>query len=315
MRIFVGVALFASFTASAAAQGQGIRPFEADTPNWQNLAGDYYGAPDCTRDRRRADADRAIAICTQVIEGNAPRPAIAATLIVRGERHEDRQDLQAARTDFERAAALYSEEIAESPQSAAPYAGRSAAYYYLNRFDDSLADIERAIQRDSGFAAAYYRRGHLYFRGGDFAAAIADYDRTARLGERMADRGSMFHGSSSAAVTLHPLVTAARCEARAAAGVELDRAEALCRAAMRSSREHYAFSRGFLRFKQGDFEAAWTDFNTAAMANETNGYPLFARGVAAIRLGRQAEGEADIARARELEGDDLNFYANAGLAP
>jgi Flp pilus assembly protein TadD len=51
------------------------------------------------------------------------------------------------------------------------------------------------------------------------------------------------------------------------------------------------------------------------MANETNGYPLFARGVAAIRLGRQAEGEADIARARELEGDDLNFYANAGLAP
>lgn len=312
-RLILGAILCLSFPVEASAQGV-VRPFETDAPDWIYFS-TGQGSPDCTRDRR-IDAERAIEVCTRTINSDATqRTEIASALLVRGERHEDQHDLAAANADFERAAEIYAEEIADAPQSAAPYAGRSSAYYYLNRFEDALADINRAIQHDSGFASAYYRRGHLHFRNGNFVAAIADYDRTARLGTRMADRGSLFRGSPTATVTLHPSVEAARCEARAAAGVELARAEDLCRTAMRSSREYYSFSRGFLRFKQGDFEAAWTDFNTAVEASDTNGYSLYARGVAAIRLGRQSEGEADIARAREIEGDDLAFYSAAGLVP
>jgi Flp pilus assembly protein TadD len=113
---------------------------------------------------------------------------------------------------------------------------------------------------------------------------------------------------------INPRVHGARCEARAAAGVELDVAENACRIAVRNSASS-TFSRGFLRFKQGRFEEAWEDFNNAYQENDTNGFPLYGRGVAAIRLGRQAEGEADVSRARAIEGDDLDGYVRAGLVP
>jgi len=305
---------FIATTLPAAAQD--IRPFDPDPFDWRQLeARGYYGSPDCTNNRSDASAARAIEICSQFIESNASRLAIAGALLVRGGRYEERDEMPAAQADYERAAALYTEEVEEAPNTAQNYAARSDAYYSLNRFEDALADLNHAILIDSAFAAAYYRRADVHFRLGNYTSAIADYDRTALLGERMADRGTMRGGSPSERPRLNPAITASRCEARAAAGVELNVASNHCRDAMRASRERFAFSRGFLRFKQGDFAGAWEDFNTTAEDNDTNGYAIYARGVAAIRLGRQAEGEADIARGRELEGDDLDYYANAGLRP
>jgi tetratricopeptide (TPR) repeat protein len=315
MRILIiGVALIA---ATVSATAQDIRPFEPEPFDWRQLSAlGYYGSRDCTRDRSHTSAARAIEVCSQYVQTNAPRLSIARALLVRGDRYEDLGDTVSANADYERAVALYTEEINEAPRIAGPYAGRSDAYYSLNRFQEALADLDRAISIDDALAGAHYRRAIVHFRLGNYTDAVTDYDRTASLGERMASRGSLRGGGSPAdRVRLNPAITASRCEARAAAGVELDIARNLCRDAMRSSRERFAFSRGFLRFKQGDFEGAWEDFNTTAESDETNGYAIYARGVAAVRLGRQIEGAADITRGHTLEGEDLAYYARAGLRP
>jgi Flp pilus assembly protein TadD len=66
---------------------------------------------------------------------------------------------------------------------------------------------------------------------------------------------------------------------------------------------------------RGDFERAWSDFDAAARQDGAPGYAIYARGVAALRLGREAEGRADIARAGEMEQEGFNYYASAGLRP
>lgn len=308
---------FALIGASATAAAQtNLSPFTPEPYDWSRyvMVG-YYGSPDCTRDRERATAQRAIEVCSRFIETNARPPEIAGALLVRGDRYQELDDVASANADYERALELYTEEVEEAPRTPGPLTARSDALYDLNRFEEALADVNQAILIDSGFALAHYRRADIHFRLGNYTAAIADYDRTARLGERMAERNTMFGTSPNDRARLNPAITARRCEARAAAGVELDAARNFCRNAMRGSREHFAFSRGFLRFKQGDFAGAWEDFNTTAEDDEHNGYALYGRGVAAIRLGRQAEGEADIARGQDLEGDELEAYANAGLRP
>lgn len=307
------LALIAAATASA----QNVPSLTPEPYDWDqaSVMQGYFGSPDCTRDRTRASAERAIEVCTQFIGTNATRLEIAGALMVRGARYADKNETAASTADYERALALYTEEVDKAPRVARSYAIRSDAYYDLERYQEALADLDRALRIDSSFAAGFYRRAYIYFRMGNYTAAIADYDRTARLGERMADRGGMRGGNPNDAARLNPAITAARCEARAAAGVELNVARNLCRDAMRADRRRFGFSRGFLRFKEGDFAGAWEDFNTAAADDEHNGYALYARGVTAIRLGRQAEGEADIARGLELEGDELEYYVNAGLRP
>lgn len=306
-----------AWIAAATASAQIVPSMTPEPYDWDQAAvmQGYFGSPDCTRDRSRASAERAIEVCTRFIRTNATRLEIAGALMVRGARYADRNETAASTADYERALALYTEEVDEAPRVARSYAIRSDAYYDLERYLEALADLDRALIIDNTFAGGYYRRAYIHFRMGNYSAAIADYDRTARLGERMADRGGMRGGSPNDGARLNPAITAARCEARAAAGVELNVARSLCRDAMRADRARFGFSRGFLRFKEGDFAGAWEDFNTAAADDEHNGYALYARGVAAVRLGRPAEGDADIARGLELEGDELEYYVNAGLRP
>jgi tetratricopeptide (TPR) repeat protein len=269
----------------------------------------YFEAQGCSRS---ADSpQRAIEACTRITQSNVERRYIAGAFMTRGDIY-DTQDLpELAQADYQRAIELYDAEIADAPETSSGYVGRAAAYYRLDMFDMAIDDLDRAISLDGGNANAYYSRAITHFRLGDYAAAISDYDRTAQLGRRMATRGSMRTGAPTAEV--NPAINAGRCIARAAAGVELDVAQAACRDATRRSGN--TFARGFLNFMQSDYQQAWSDFAAAVDDDETDGHALYGRGVAAVRLGRQAEGEADIARAREIEGEDLVYYANAGLRP
>lgn len=268
----------------------------------------YFESQGCSRSE---DAQRAIAACTRITQSNVDRRYIAGAFMARGDIHESESERELAHADYRRAVELYDAEIAEAPETASGYVGRAAAYYRLDMFDNAIDDLDRAVRLDGGDANAYYSRAITRFRMGDYAAAISDYDRTAQLGRRMATRGSM--RASSPVAEVNPAINAGRCIARAAAGVELDVARAACRDAARRSGN--TFARGFLNFMQGDYEQAWSDFAAAVADDATDGHALYGRGVAALRLGRQAEGDADIAQAREFEGDDLAYYANAGLRP
>jgi hypothetical protein len=63
--------------------------------------------------------------------------------------------------------------------------------------------------------------------------------------------------------------------------------------------------------RQGRWQHAWDDYNEAVTADAGMMGSLYGRGLAALGLGRTAEGEADIAKAQAAAGE----FADLGLTP
>lgn len=228
-------------------------------------------------------------------------------------------DPERARADVERAYDYFTITVNTHRRVPDSYANRAVILYWLERYDEAIADYDRAIaaagasndssgtrvrskvadRRAGQLADLHYARANVFFRRGDWTSAIAGYDQAAALDPDDSD----FQG--------------ARCEGRAAANTDLETAAQACEAAISLSEgEDGHFSRGLLHFTQGRYEAAHADFAAAYAEDDEDYDALYGRGVAAVKLGRQAEGEADIAAAREESlGNQLEFYVNAGLRP
>ncbi len=54
-------------------------------------------------------------------------------------------------------------------------------FYKAGKFDQALADFDRAIAMDPEYAKAYYNRGSTYDKMGKLDNAIADYRKTISL--------------------------------------------------------------------------------------------------------------------------------------
>ena len=74
-------------------------------------------------------------------------------------------------------------------------------------------------------------------------------------------------------------------------------------------------SRGLVGLRQSRFQDAWNDFDAAVRAGSTNPHTLFGRGIAALRLGRADDGQADIARAAGQDPGVAAIYAGYGISP
>jgi hypothetical protein len=139
---------------------------------------------------------------------------------------------------------------------------------------------------------------YVHFRRADFATALTAFDAAIALD---AEDSSNHAG---------------RCETLAAQQ-NFEEAEAACAEALRlASDEAYPhIANGYLRFAQGRFDEAWTAFDRGVQLDEDRAIAVYARGVSAVRLGRQAEGDADIALARGRSLRAISLYANAGMLP
>ncbi|MEO5926914.1 MAG: tetratricopeptide repeat protein [Bryobacteraceae bacterium] len=82
--------------------------------------------------------------------------------------------------DFAGAVTKLSASIAIA-ESADAYLERGNAYQNLQQPDKALADWGRAIQLDSGLAAAYTARATHFRLAGDYAKALPDLDQSIRL--------------------------------------------------------------------------------------------------------------------------------------
>lgn len=60
--------------------------------------------------------------------------------------------------DFERAVALYSRGLETEPSNAVLLSNRAAAWIALHRTEEALADANRAIECDSAYLKAYFRK-------------------------------------------------------------------------------------------------------------------------------------------------------------
>jgi tetratricopeptide (TPR) repeat protein len=140
------------------------------------------------------------------------------------------------------------------------------------------------------------------FRRGDYAGAAAAFDAASHIAARTGQTSARHYS--------------ARCEARAVQRIDLDRARALCDRGVRLTDEQASAltSRGFFYFMQGDLNQAAADFARAVEEDPYSAPALYGRGVVAARQGR-AEGQGDIARARQMDAFEVDYYANAGLTP
>jgi len=245
------------------------------------------------------DERGAIRSCGRIIGERITRWHTATALYNRAQHYNEIGESSTAESDLAEALRLFTDSIGAYPRDPYGYINRATLFEYTERYDEALADYERAIAADGDLGHPNYRRGAIFFNRGDYASATAEYDEASRKAPEQ------------------PYYHAARCEGRAAAGADWETARAACEEAIRIAEQdaYVYFSRGFFRFRQGDYAGALADFSISVERNAESAPGLYGRGVAAIRLGRHAEGQADIDRGIALDEDVDEFYGNAGLRP
>lgn len=198
--------------------------------------------------------------------------------------------------------AAYERAISLDPTLAEAYEGRGKVYYYIfGDMESGLRDFDTAL-RLRPTPEVFRNRASLYWRRGDFDAALADYDRAAEIADSIA---------------YHMIA----CDARSLAGRGLERASTHCDAVERviGGLPRTMVSRGLILLHQGRYTEAVAQFDRAFIADEAGGRglettPHFYRGVALHRLGRHAEGDAEIAAAN-LSPTHIAHLAAFGIAP
>lgn len=66
------------------------------------------------------------------------------------------------------------------PEYAPAYAGLGRAYYTDKKYNDAIAQLDKAIALDPAFSFAYLHRGYCYYMQRNWDAAIANYNEALR---------------------------------------------------------------------------------------------------------------------------------------
>ncbi len=262
------------------------------------------GWESCVNDNHEYSLERALRDCTRIVDDpHADRLSQADALWFRAKVYFDLQQDELARADLHRARELYTEVIQANPREPGGYNNRASVNMRLENYDIALADYDRAIEFEGDYATPHVGRAQILFRRGDYAGAMAAYDRASRIAARVEGTGAGIY--------------AGKCATRAATQTDLDAARRFCDRAVRNS-QHSAWAlttRGYFHVMQGDLDAAARDFARAVERDAYYAPALYGRGAVAVRQGRQAEGDADMARALEMNRWQVEYFANAGLRP
>lgn len=161
---------------------------------------------------------------------------------------------------------------------------------------EAIKDLDTYIRNNPADAAAYYRRGQLYAKIGEFARSITDFDDALKFNPKDAEALNN------------------RCWARAMVG-EAQSALQDCNEAL-ELRPDYADaldSRGFVELKLGQPAKAIADYNMALGINKKQASSLYGRGLAKKQTGDGAGGAHDIDAAEALNPAVAADFERSGL--
>lgn len=162
--------------------------------------------------------------------------------------------------------------------------------------DPEIQKLNAKLQQSPTDAVAFYNRGQLYAKNGDFSRAIADFDQAIRL------------DPSDAAAFNN------RCWTRGASG-DLDLALQDCNDALRL-RPDFADaldSRGLIYLKLNLNGNAVADYDAALRLKPNQASSLYGRGLAKVRIGKTGEGNSDIAAAKSINPRVADEFAAHGI--
>ncbi len=204
----------------------------------------------------------------------------AEAYAVRGWALRERNQVERALTDFNRALQL-------QPENAATYSQRALTYVRLRNFDRALADYDKAIELSPQSAGFYNDRGVAYMDLKDFARAMVDFNRAIDLDPRY----PLAYNNRARSIVLEK-------GDHGRAITDLDRAIEL------NPKYALAFeNRGLSHLELMDLAKAIADFNSAVEINPRSARALNARGVAYERQGSRDLALADYRRAMDADQD------------
>jgi tetratricopeptide (TPR) repeat protein len=249
--------------------------------------------------------------------------------------HHGRGDAYFNLGRYREAASAYDMSLPSGADRADWLADRGDAYLRQgeNFYPSARTDYDKAIRLDPANIDALTGLGSLALLGKDYAAALVTFERAiavkggdADLFTMRARAHAMLHHNPEAladydrSVALSPTArrkNIACWQIAVYVGTGLDRARALCDEALREAPDNADFhdSRGMVGLKQRRYQDAWSDYDAAAKADPTQAGYFYGRAIAALRLGRPAESQADIARAKAITPGIAEVFAGWGVAP
>lgn len=286
--------------------------------DWENEVADRNDDLSRCMHRDRANAEQTIRSCGRVIADRNSSAHTGAAYYSRGLMRQVLRDQEGGQEDLNNAYRFFTIAIGASDRHTDAYRNRAAALYRLGRYQEAAADYVSALAvvtnardaagtrvrsgvadlRSNQVASLHYRLGGVYFRMGDWSAALGAFEQASQL----APDARIYRG--------------AICEARAAAHLEPGATGSLCQEVVANSAgdDKALFSLAFSHFSQANYVEAFVAFSRAYRLNPQNHLAQYGRGVSALQLGNTSDGGADVAQAtQQLDDTAIAYYANAGL--
>lgn len=164
------------------------------------------------------------------------------------------------------------------------------------------SDLDAVAQLASPAAEVRLELGHLYGVAGDYPAAIAQIDQWLSHHSLPNDRATGLNG---------------RCWWRAAGNRDLQEALQDCNHALDLDFEDAGIrdSRGLVYLRLERWDDAIQDYDTALRTSPSMATSLYGRGIAELRLGEQAQGQADLAAAEKVDKGVAKRFTDMGFPP
>ncbi len=232
------------------------------------------------RDRQNDLKTRAEACEKVIAAGKAAPKDLAVALLTRG-------DVLAAKRDYDKAIAVYTDALKSDPDNVRAMEGRGIAYEHKGQDDLAMADYNAALQKRPNFGAPYNSRGTIYLRRAalqsaqdDFTSAIRiapkfllPYTNRARVETMNKEYDAALADFAKAAEIdpNEPRIAVNRCVTYAAMG-RFDEAFADCTSVIEKfPKNQYALNnRADAYLAKGNLDAALKDYNTVLGLNPNN---------------------------------------------
>jgi tetratricopeptide (TPR) repeat protein len=258
-------------------------------------------------------------------------PADAAAWARRGTASAGRQDFDRAIADLTRACEL-------EPANPDYFFERGQIYLQTGELENALTDFNRVLELKPDHVPALVSRAELRISTKNVAEARADLDAIDKNAAKQAEirfelamaleRANLMPSAitqldlwipSHQEDSRMPIALASRCRARAVLGQDLARALKDCNHAVsgsfKGSNPRIMDTRGFVRLRLGDYDKAIEDYDAALKMNPQMPAALYGRGIAEVRKKKNAEGDADMAKAERIAPKIAEEFAALGITP
>jgi len=251
----------------------------------------------------------------------------------RGAASSARHDYVHALADLTRACEL-------APKEATYLYERAMLYLQVSQPVPARADLDLALDIKPDYLQALMLRSDLRYRAGDKTGAAADIDAAEHLAPKeSANRMQIAYmygnlGRMPEAVAQWDLWIAShtqdaglpealseRCWTKAVALRDLDHALADCNRALRLRPDFAPFleARALLKFRRGEYRESLADYDSAQkLDSKPHGNAVwthYVRGLDLLKLGRAAEGQAEIDAATKLRPKVVEDLGKYGIGP